>query len=74
MLSRTFVVALLAAALAAGFARGAPAQYKEPLFLAHSVAAGDLPPVEKRLPARPRSQTWRRGDSARENMEALSGC
>ncbi|MCH7542053.1 MAG: ABC transporter substrate-binding protein [Proteobacteria bacterium] len=57
MLSRTFVVALLAAALAAGFARGAsaqyPGQYKEPLFLAHSVAAGDLPPVEKRLPATP---------------------
>ena len=53
MLSRTFVVALLAAALAAGFARGAPAQYKEPLFLAHSVAMGDLPPVEKRLPANP---------------------
>ncbi len=57
MLSRTFVVALLAAALAAGFARGAPAQYpgqyKEPLFLAHSVAMGNLPPVEKRLPVNP---------------------
>ena len=53
MLSRTIVVALLAAALAAGFARGGLAQYKEPLFLAHSVAMGDLPPVEKRLPATP---------------------
>ncbi len=42
MLSRTIVVALLAAALAAGFAPGGLAQYKEPLFLAHSDAKGDL--------------------------------
>ena len=53
MLSRTFVVALLTGALVAGFTGAAPAQYKEPLFLAHSVALGDLPPVEKRLPATP---------------------
>jgi peptide/nickel transport system substrate-binding protein len=52
-LGRTFVVALLAAALAAGFGLSAAAQYKEPLFLAHSVATGNLPPIEKRLPATP---------------------
>jgi peptide/nickel transport system substrate-binding protein len=56
-LGRIFVVALLAAALAAGFGQGVPAQnptqYKEPFFLGHSVATGDLPPIEKRLPATP---------------------
>lgn len=50
------VVPLMTALLAAateGQAAPAPKKLIEPLFLAHSVAMGDLPPVERRMPENP---------------------
>ena len=49
----TLVLALLAAAGVNASAVERPVKLVDPLFLAHSVALGDLPPVEERVPETP---------------------
>ena len=51
---QTWRTAALSAALALGFAAPAAAAYVDPPSLAEQVKSGALPPVEKRLPEKPR--------------------